>query len=441
MVQKSAKIKGEKFYNTASRGIVKTKKSHYAFNYWLYDVDEKTKITYIEPEFFYNRAKDRLIKKYQNFVRDVEIQHEQYLTENKPKTETRGRPRGETNYFNSAFRVFVETNFYQTEAQKDYSNSTFSKSNAFFKMLRKKYKNFTDKKIGEISAVDVTKLLNEINKGNKLHPQTVRRYKQFLSKPFEILLKTKIITDNPVTNFKVSKKVDENRKLTQGMRNNGDKADILSVREMEIVEENIERIHSKVIQTAIKFALLTGMRNGEINAVTWDDIDWENKRIYIYRTAEKDTKNKGKIAYKNSTKGGETKKNPRKVILYPKLERLLIEYKNWQDEEYSKRNIDRTNLNLDLLFLRETGTTYSIERFSRVWREYRDSLIADGLLVKKTVFNNLRGSFISKLLNTDKVPATVVKTLVGHKKIRTTLDFYSETTDQNLDDLYRELFQ
>lgn len=84
-------------------------------------------------------------------------------------------------------------------------------------------------------------------------------------------------------------------------------------------------------------ACYTGMRTGEVFALTWDDIDLENRIIKVNKTAYAKDKEENSRWYLGTTK---TKSSSREIYICDTLYTILSDYKEIQDKyknDYGKR--------------------------------------------------------------------------------------------------------
>lgn len=58
----------------------------------------------------------------------------------------------------------------------------------------------------------------------------------------------------------------------------------LSDEAVTLLLKECDKASSPLVTPIVKFALETGMRRGEILAIKWEDIDWENKKLYLNET-------------------------------------------------------------------------------------------------------------------------------------------------------------
>lgn len=497
-ILKMPMAKGEVIVGKTPRGVVRTKKSHYVFNYWLNDALD-TKITYTSEEFKKTQNLNRLEKEFNTWVEKVKKEHEiQVINQLKAKGQVSAISNTSENYAEWKLSKFALSMVYRKDLVNYYAASSIRKNREFFESLtkkfdpklavdisdpheRKQFKNqakiinsVINKKVSAITEHDVYQLFTALNRDedtqkNRLKPKTIQRYKSNFSMPFKTLVRWGMLTKNVVDSYTPPKTYNEDRIMSKQMRNHGTKDDVLEVWEIKVVEENVDKM-PKIAGTVVQFALLTGLRNGEIYGLTWDNIDFTNKRLYIGKVITYNDITKS-LEVKYETKNGDTPRKPRILVLYPKLERLLTEYKAWQDEQYEKRSLNRKKPDKDFVFCKTNQEWYNRDYFSSEWRKFRSNVLhvkltdeentaeieaeeideeniggiittdEPPLIKHKTTFHNLRGTFASYLLNSEGVPAGIVKDLLGHNDIQTTVEYYVKTTNEHLDSLLETLFQ
>ena len=193
-------------------------------------------------------------------------------------------------------------------------------------------------------------------------------------------------------------------------------------------------------------ACYTGMRTGEVFALTWNDIDLENRIIKINKTVyAKDKEKKGRW-YLGTTK---TTGSCREVYICDTLYFVLSNYKKIQNEykkvygkkykqyvleqvrnKYGKlieykvvENNSKSN-RVELVFTRKDGT-YSGTDIVR----YPFKIIHNELRIKCR-FYDLRGSFATITLRNGCEIKDVAEVL-GHKRIETTEKYYISSTKED----------
>ena len=195
-------------------------------------------------------------------------------------------------------------------------------------------------------------------------------------------------------------------------------------------------------------ACFTGMRTGELFALTWEDIDLDNGLINIKHSVYDKPKDKHGRWYIGTTK---TISGQRKVYIGETLKETLKNYKQRQQElkrlygkeykyyhieevknEYGKVIEHRIVLNktcgeniLDLVFVRDNGT-YSGTDLLR----YPFKIIHKELGIEKCRFYDLRGSYATKILN-NGTKIKEVADLLGHSNVETTENYYIRSLENN----------
>ena len=193
-------------------------------------------------------------------------------------------------------------------------------------------------------------------------------------------------------------------------------------------------------------ACYTGMRTGEVFALTWNDIDLENRIIKINKTVyAKDKEKKGRW-YLGTTKATGS---CREVYICDTLYFVLSNYKKIQNEykkvygkkykqyvleqvrnKYGKlieykvvENNSKSN-RVEMVFTRKDGT-YSGTDIVR----YPFKIIHYELGIKCR-FYDLRGSFATISLR-NGCEIKDISDVLGHKRIETTEKYYIFTTKEN----------
>lgn len=193
----------------------------------------------------------------------------------------------------------------------------------------------------------------------------------------------------------------------------------------------------------------TGMRTGEVCALTWNDIDLENGTISIsHNVYDKPKDEKGRW-YIGTTK---TLTGKRKIHISNTLLNALKNYKKKQayckkvfgnsynyyhledvTNEYGKvveHRIVKTEGNivsintLNLVFTKENGL-YNGTDITR----YPFKIIHDELGIKKCRFYDLRGSYATSILN-NGTEIRDVADILGHRNIETTENYYISSTSE-----------
>lgn len=220
-------------------------------------------------------------------------------------------------------------------------------------------------------------------------------------------------------------------------------------------QEEIDKIltrfkNNDTFTCAFLTSCYTGMRTGEVFALTWNDIDLKNCTIHIrHNVYDKKKDEKGKWFLGNT----KTLSGDRIIHISSTLLKALKNYKNKQifmkklygsnyhyyhleevKNEYGKileyRIVEneRNLLSIDtlnLVFTRDNGV-YSGTDILR----YPFKIIHHELGIKQCRFYDLRGSYATKILK-NGIEIRDVADLLGHKNIETTENYYISSSTES----------
>ena len=158
----------------------------------------------------------------------------------------------------------------------------------------------------------------------------------------------------------------------------------------------------------IAFMLCSGMRIGEVAALTWNDI--ENDIIHINKTLTRSEIGKSKIG--NSTK---TNASMRDIPLTDTLESILI---NWNNKEKKKVLKD------ERIFYSIQGRIVQSGMINRAISRAIHSLKDQGYKIDHFTSHGLRDCYATRFIEQGGNMQTL-KTLLGHKSLAMTMDLYS----------------
>lgn len=192
------------------------------------------------------------------------------------------------------------------------------------------------------------------------------------------------------------------------------------------------------------------MRTGEVFALTWDDIDLNNRIIKISKTVYAKDKEENGRWYLGTTK---TIGSSREVYICDSLYSILSNYKQIQSgykKEYGKRykcyslkevknkygklveykvieNSSRYN-KIQMVFTRKNGTYSGTDIIKYPFKIIHHEL---GINCR---FYDLRGSFATiSLRNGSEIKD--ISEILGHSRIETTKNYYINCTKDNLKDV------
>jgi len=233
--------------------------------------------------------------------------------------------------------------------------------------------------------------------------------------------------------------VNKNGRIKMPTLKSADVKDIVAYSPKEI--ETMDKYFAgKTVETAYMIGRYTGLRSAECYGLTWDCIDLENGVI----TVEKQMKTENGLVKLTSLKTANAR---RKVYMHKNLQQYLTELREKVDQyeiEFSAQrqqnemfiiNIDDTKISsLMLVNTQPNGkiqTEYAIKHHARPLKEHYNIHFK---------FHNLRHTYGTNLalLNT---PSHILANQMGHSKISTTHKYYLAVSEQEIENLKKNLNQ
>jgi len=176
---------------------------------------------------------------------------------------------------------------------------------------------------------------------------------------------------------------------------------ILSKEEINILIESSKNT-SQQAYTLIMTAVFTGMRQGELLALTWKDIDFANNNININKTV-----------YAGIVTTPKTENSVRKIAMCKSLKKVLQEWK-----------LKSTNDNL--VFPNKKGNY--IDKKNLIERIFKPILRKSNL--PNIRWHDLRHTYCSIMIS-DRADMFFVQKQLGHKSFKTTMDTYSHLLESD----------
>jgi integrase len=158
------------------------------------------------------------------------------------------------------------------------------------------------------------------------------------------------------------------------------------------------------------FAVMTGLRRGEVLGLRWQDVDFKHGIIQIRQTVQQVKK---EIFFKQP----KSNRSRRPVTIPSIAMETLKKHKAAQAEQ--RLALGAVYQDNGLVFARDDGAVWSPDAFTSAYR----SAVALKL-GKKVRFHDLRHSHASQLLK-EGIHPKVVSERLGHSSISITMDIYS----------------
>lgn len=170
-------------------------------------------------------------------------------------------------------------------------------------------------------------------------------------------------------------------------------------------------------------AIYSGLRQGELFALTWNDINFEENYIDVNKTYKytANVSREGRSSGYSMIQTPKTSKSIRKVPIPKFLTRILLQYRN--DQRLKKIRYADMYKDNNLVFCNNLGA-YLVD--STIGRQYKIILSSNNIPDRK--FHDLRHTYATRLFELGEDPKTVQE-LLGHSAVSITLNTYTHVLE------------
>lgn len=260
------------------------------------------------------------------------------------------------------------------------------------------------RKVKDVKPIMIQTFLNELYNNGKHYPLLAKTQK-LLKRFFNYEIETDAVIKNPCLSIKVP------GQISYLKEKNSTEIQVYAPDERDRILKYLFKKNSRIACIAyLGFSL--GMREGEILALKWSDIDTQNRTLHIRESIRytKDFDSNGEVI------GGSTKSTIPKTmssvrdIEYPEsFDAMWDKAKSKNDEDLAAAGSSYNN-KLNLVFTDTLGNPISRRYVIREWRKALDTL-----KISYRTFHNIRHTFITQMA-VDGVPEYITQVIVGHKK-------------------------
>lgn len=275
------------------------------------------------------------------------------------------------------------------EAESDLAAQTVG---GYRKALKRAIENYGNEFISNIHPKDILRLFKQMEL-EEYAGKTIANQRIVLNQIFNYAIIQKDITYNPCTAVKIPKNA---KKTVRKSASDDDEKKILS---------------SDHPWQFPAFALLTGLRKGEILALQWKDIDFENNTIHVYKSVEH-------INNHPHIKPPKTEAGNRIVPLLSILAERMLPLRSHPDHYVFSDNGGKTPL-------------YK-QRYNRLYELYSEEV---GITCTA---HQLRHSYATIAVEEDVNPKDLQNAL-GHADISTTMNVYAEARKRSVQKVAEKL--
>ena len=260
------------------------------------------------------------------------------------------------------------------------------------KQIEKTCKDIVNLPIQKITVNHIRKVLPNLTIYSN---NSIDKIYRLINKTFKIAVSDRIIPFNPMENESISKpKSDTPNKSIEA----------LTLEEHKKLIEVLEKQEHKY-KYIILLQLYTGMRIGEVLALSIKDIDYKNNTITISKTLTRDENDKTIMG--DTTK---TENSKRTILMNYKVKSIL--------KQAQKRQM--TNINGLLFYDNEKNTYITPSEIN----SYLKRLNKKENITSNLHTHMLRHTYATRCIESG-MQAKALQKILGHKKIQTTLDTYT----------------
>lgn len=256
--------------------------------------------------------------------------------------------------------------------------------------------------IHSIVASDIQQMINDMVKED-LSYSTIKKTYDTLNQRFKLAINQEQVNKNPTLGVILPKQKNKKNSEIQYFSEEQCKQLIQEARRT-YKNKNIYRLGE-----LIPFLIFTGLRLGEVAALEWGDVDFENKTLRINKNVvEVKSKDTGKyiLLKQDSTK---TDSSTRIIPLSNSAIECL-------------KKLKEINGDNKFIFASQTGKYVSPSNFDRMFRGIQKALKYETILG----VHSLRHTFATLMLNKG-IDVKIVSELLGHSNVSVTYNIYIHT--------------
>lgn len=254
---------------------------------------------------------------------------------------------------------------------------------------------------------------------NNWFSKPLRNYKRFLNdiaRVFDYAVHLKIVKDNPTT------AVIRPRPSQQTGKRKDEKDFYYTKNELNTFLECLYDMDDFQAYAFFRTLSFTGMRKGELLALTWQDIDFRDYQISINKTQSNGHDNTLIV------QSPKTRASYRNIFIDPKTMKILQEWQTKQKIELHQLGFNSFS-DEQLVFASEKNQMHNPNK-PRTWM----IRCTDQYNLRHIPVHGFRHTYATLAIQGGMAPKELQKQL-GHSDIKTTLDIYTAVTDNQMQNI------
>lgn len=278
------------------------------------------------------------------------------------------------------------------------------------------YNYYIRKKLGKKMIVDIrpehiNKLYNELIEKD-FATGTIKLISAMLNGCFKQAERNEIISKNPVPLVTIPRGKAKKERV------------VFTMHQQEQFQKYSEQSYLRDI---FLLALMTGMRNGELRGLQWNDIDFKTRTIHVNHTLVY-TEDKGHFL--NEPK---TPTSKRDIPMIDKCHDLLKKiYTTSRDDTIINFNQD------GFVFTLQDGNLVTRDRVTIELNKIISNMQNDGIGIDHITCHCFRHTFATRAIE-QGMPPQVLKTILGHSSLAMTMDLYSHVLPNTKSDEMKKI--
>ena len=271
------------------------------------------------------------------------------------------------------------------------------------------FKKYDDLRLSKLNTLWAQDIVNSLAKEFKSYKTMLSTLKLIINYG----LRMEFIEKDPFALVVYPKSLEKSTKLSK-VENN-----FYSKDELKLFLDRAKKSSNPIVYPFFRLLAYSGIRSGEISALNWSDIDFDEHTLSITKTVSHDTRKNLNFIAKPKTK-----KSTRTIFIDDETLQALKIWKTTQAKMLLAKGINALS-DSQLIFPardnRIAGTTSANSRLNTFYKQNPD--------LRRISIHGFRHTHATLLLEAG-LNIKDIQERLGHKNIQITLDFYSHVTQQ-----------